>query len=159
MLGTAWPVEKIKVTPSADALLEELKTTDFSSEALVIENAFPNDLAMTYHKDSLTNIELTKTAPDELIYEIQSQSKQFVVFSEMYYPKGWHVTIDKEKADFFPINYVLRGLKVPHGNHTIDFIFDPPVIKKGAYIRLITLLILTAIISFFGYHRFKFKSN
>ena len=82
-----------------------------------------------------------------------------MVFSEMYYPIGWHVSIDKEKVDFFPINYVLRGLKVPKGNHTIDFIFDPPVIKKGAYIRLITLLIFTAIIYFFGYHRFKSKSN
>ena len=107
----------------------------------------------------MDKIELVKNHPTHLKYNFEACEDQLLVFSEMYYPKGWSVSIDKQITDFFPINYVLRGLKVPQGNHTIDFKFDPPVIKKGAYIRLISLLIFIAIISLFGYQRFKLKSN
>ena len=132
---------------------------DPTFDSVVLKSEFPDDLEIQYDASQLDKIELVNNHPTHLQYNFEARKDQLMVFSEMYFPKGWHVTIDNEKADFFPINYVLRGLKVPHGNHTIDFIFDPPVIKKGAYIRLITLLVFTAIISFFGYHRFKFKSN
>ena len=150
VLGTAWTVENIKVTPSADALLEELKTTDFSSVALVIENAFPNDLAMTYLVDSLTNIELTKTTPDELIYEIQSQSKQFVVFSEMYYPLGWTASINGKESPIVNVNYVLRGLEVPAGKSKVVFRFSPSVVSLGSQIRLGSFILL--ILFFVGFY-------
>lgn len=147
VLGAAWTVENIKVTPSADALLEEMKTTDFSSEALVIENTFPNDLDMKYLEDSLTTIELTKTTPDELIYEIQSQSKQFVVFSEMYYPFGWIASVNGKESPIVNVNYVLRGLEVPAGKSKVVFRFKPLVVALGSQIRLGSFILL---ILFFG---------
>jgi len=82
-----------------------------------------------------------------------------LVFSEMYYPHGWSVRIDQQKASVFPVNYVLRGLRVPEGKHTIEFTFDPSVVKTGVVIRLLTLLMFISILSFFGYQRFKEKSN
>ena len=39
-LGAAWAVEKIKVLPTADALLEAMKTTDFSSQLWFLKTAF-----------------------------------------------------------------------------------------------------------------------
>jgi len=159
VLGQAWAVDSLLLEATADEVLESMKTIDFTSQAVVLESEFPDDLEIQYDSSKLDKIELLNNHPTHLQYNFEAREDQLMVFSEMYYPKGWYVSIDKEKVDFFPINYVLRGLKVPKGNHTIDFIFDPPVIKKGAYIRLITLLIFTAIIYFFGYHRFKSKSN
>jgi uncharacterized membrane protein YfhO len=77
----------------------------------------------------------------------------------MYYPHGWSVNIDKQKASVFPVNYVLRGLRVPAGKHTIEFTFDPPVIRTGGMIRLLTLLVFISVVTLFGYQRFKEKSN
>ena len=157
VLGTAWTVENIKVTPSADALLEELKTTDFSSEALVIENAFPNDLAMTYREDSLTTIKLTKTTPDELIYEIQSQSKQFVVFSEMYYPYGWTAHINGKESPIVNVNYVLRGLEIPAGKSIVEFRFIPHVVALGSQIRWASLILFILFFGGFYYYYYYLK--
>ena len=141
VLGNAWTVEKIKVTPSADALLKELKKTDFSSEALVIDSAFPKDLAMKYVKDSLTTIELTKTSPDELIYKIQSQSQQFVVFSEMYYPFGWTARVNNKDRPIVNVNYLLRGLEIPAGKSTVVFSFKPQIVTLGSQIRWGSLIL------------------
>ena len=158
-LGNAWAVDTLLIEGTADGALESMKTIDFKRQAVVLESELPNNLEIQYNANQLDKIELVKNHPTHLKYNFEAREDQLLVFSEMYYPKGWSVSIDKQNTDFFPINYVLRGLKVPQGNHTIDFKFDPPVIKKGAYIRLISLLIFIAIISLFGYQRFKFKFN
>lgn len=134
-LGNAWTVKKIKVVPNADALLEALKITDFSSEALAIEQTFPKDLKLEYTQDSLTTIKLTKSATDELIYTIQTNSPQFVVFSEIYYPYGWTASVNGEVIPIINVNYVLRGLEIPSGNSTIVFSFEPQVVVQGSRIR------------------------
>ena len=158
-LGNAWAVDTLLIEGTADGALESMKTIDFKRQAVVLESELPNNLEIQYNANQLDKIELVKNHPTHLKYNFEAREDQLLVFSEMYYPKGWSVSIDKQNTDFFPINYVLRGLKVPQGNHTIDFKFDPPVIRKGAYIRLISLLIFIAIISLFGYQRFKFKFN
>ena len=64
----------------------------------------------------------------------------------MYYEKGWKATIDGKDAEILNVNYVLRGLEIPAGKHTIEFKFEPQVVKTGSTIALIsTLLMLISI--------------
>ncbi|MGB0601405.1 MAG: YfhO family protein [Flavobacteriaceae bacterium] len=140
-LGAAWAVEKIKVLPTADALLEAMKTTDFSSQALVLENSFPIDIPLEYKRDSLTTVNLVEEAPDRLVYQLQADSDQFIVFSEMYYPQGWSATVNGLQTPIVNVNYVLRGLQVPAGNSTVEFRFEPEVIAQGTAIRWGSLIL------------------
>ena len=145
-LGNAWIVDKVKVVPSADALLERVKTTDFLSEALVIDNAYPKELLMEYDKDSLTTIELVKSSPDNLVYEIESKSPQCAVFSEMYYPQGWSATVNGKNSPIVNVNYVLRGLEVPSGTSTVIFSFEPQVVIQGTRLRWGSLILFILIL-------------
>jgi uncharacterized membrane protein YfhO len=78
------------------------------------------------------------------------------VFSEVYYPRGWNAYIDGKKADYMKVNYVLRGMVIPAGQHTIEFDFHPDsyytglTISKWGLILLYLLLLSTA-----GYYIFK----
>ena len=157
VMGVAWPVDSLLIKESADAVLESMKTIDFSRQAVVLKSEFPSELPLVYNAKQLKNIELVQYHPTHLIYDFEADEEQLIVFSEMYYPKGWSVTIDNQKASLFPVNYVLRGLKVPSGKHSIAFRFDPSVIQTGTNIRLISLLIFVSIISFFGYQKLKIK--
>ncbi len=148
-LGAAWAVEKIKVVPTADALLESMKTTDFSSQALVLENSFPDDIPLKYQQDSLTTVNLVEEAPDHLVYQVQADSDQFIVFSEMYYPQGWRATVNGLQTPIINVNYVLRGLKVPDGNSTVEFRFEPEVVVLGTAIRWGILILFVLLLGAF----------
>jgi len=75
-------------------------------------------------------------------YTTTNANDGFVVFSEAYYKNGWIATIDEVETSIFETDYMLRGLKVPKGTHTIQFTFDPPVVKKGGTIMLVSSIIL-----------------
>ena len=47
------------------------------------------------------------------------------VFSEIYYPDGWHATIDGQPVGLARVNYVLRAMRIPSGRHVVEMRFDP----------------------------------
>ena len=59
------------------------------------------------------------------------------VFSEMYYPHGWKATIDGKEVPIYQVDYALRALSVPAGNHQIRFAFEPEVVNIGSKIALV----------------------
>jgi uncharacterized membrane protein YfhO len=55
------------------------------------------------------------------------------------------------------VNYVLRGLKIPKGEHTIVFEFKPQVVQSGAQISLISSILF--LIIFLGAFSFIFSKK
>lgn len=64
----------------------------------------------------------------------------------MYYGHGWVATIDGTETPIQRVNYVLRGLEIPKGNHTIEFKFEPQVVKTGSTIALSSSIILALLL-------------
>tara|TARA_B100001029_G_scaffold147179_1_gene127989 strand:+ start:4211 stop:6646 length:2436 start_codon:yes stop_codon:yes gene_type:complete len=151
VLGNSWTVDSLIVVNSADELLKEMKTLNFSNQALVLKKEIPKNISYSFNSNALKEINLTSAKPTNLSYDFNASENQMVVFSEMYYPKGWVAEIDGEIVEHFPINYILRGMIVPKGKHKINFLFDPPVIKLGSIIRLLTLLLFFLILFYMFY--------
>jgi len=107
-----------------------------------LDNFNPKDTAIIEQKDkieSLNNLEFDENASitlvnnknDEINYSSSSSKKQLAVFSEIYYDLGWKAYVDNAETPIVKVNYVLRGLVVPAGNHTIRFEFKPITIKNS----------------------------
>ena len=64
----------------------------------------------------------------------------------MYYENGWKATIDGKDTEILNVNYVLRGLQIPAGKHTIEFKFEPQVVKTGSTITLISSVVMLLLI-------------
>lgn len=143
--GPVWFVDTVIFTENADQEIRELDSLD-TKKTVVIDSEF-KDLIPTerMQRDSTATIELVKHAPEHLVYEASTSSPQLAVFSEVYYPNGWNVYIDGIPAEYIRVNYVLRGMKVPAGNHKIEFRFEPAVIQTGSMISLASSIVFILI--------------
>lgn len=149
-LGSVWFVEKYKIVANADKEIDALKDFEPASEA-IIDRRFESFVkGKTFESDTTGSIVLEKYEPNNLIYKSSSKSEKLAVFSEIYYPKGWQAYIDNKAVDHFRVNYVLRSLVIPAGEHTIEFKFHPACYYVGEKIDLasssLLLLFLIAVI-------------
>ncbi|MBG6185836.1 YfhO family protein [Flavobacterium sp. CAN_S2] len=135
--GNAWFVSKVKLVNSAD---EEMKALDsLDSKNMAVVNSKDFEIKNTaFAKDSSATITLENYKPNYLKYTSENAKEGLAVFSEMYYGKGWNAYIDGKKSDHIRVDYVLRGLQIPAGKHTIEFKFEPQVVKTGSTITLIS---------------------
>lgn len=158
-MGNAWFVENVKCVNNAneecDALakenLREVAVMDAKFESYVKEKSFV--------KDSLASIELVKYTPEYINYKSKSSQNGLAVFSEIYYPFGWKAYIDGELKEHFRVDYMLRALNVPAGDHNISFVFDPDSIKKGDVISVICIAIMYLFFLFSIAMYFKNRKN
>jgi len=141
-LGNAWYVKGYKMAANAD---EEIKAlTGFNPKAeAIVDKRFEkelNDLTIQY--DSLGGISLTSYEPNHLVYKAKASNEQLAVFSEIYYAKGWNASIDGKAVPHFRVNYVLRAMRVPAGEHTVEFRFEPKAYFTGEKISLASSALL-----------------
>lgn len=135
--GNAWFVSQVKLVNSADEEMKALDSLDSKNVAVVNSKDF--EIKNTaFAKDSSATITLENYKPNYLKYVSNNSNEGLAVFSEMYYGKGWNAYIDGKSADHIRVDYVLRALNVPAGKHTIEFKFEPQVIKTGSTITLIS---------------------
>ncbi|MEE2699808.1 MAG: YfhO family protein [Bacteroidota bacterium] len=148
-MGNAWFVKNVNVVPNADAEIAALNGLDIQNTALVDERFKLN--ISSEEKVESGSVNLTEYQPDYLKYNSNSTTDRIAIFSEIYYDKGWNAYIDGVFAPHFRANYVLRGMQVPAGQHTIEFKFEPKTYKTGEIISLtssISLLVLLLFVVF-----------
>ena len=145
--GNAWFVSKLKFVNSADEEMKALNSLKTKDEATLSKKENKDvTIAATFTKDSTATINLETYKPNYLKYVSTNSNAGFGVFSEIYYPKGWIATIDGKEATILNVNYVLRGLQIPAGKHTIEFKFEPEVVKTGGMIALISSVLMLGVI-------------
>lgn len=149
--GNAWFVNNIKYVENANEEIETLYDID-PKDIAVVDKQFEEVLkgVTTAKTDSLSAITLTGYSPNHLVYETNNTNDGIAIFSEIYYPDGWNVTIDGEPATLARANYILRALYLPAGKHVVEMSFDPQslhtteTIAYGALI-LLSIAIIVAI--------------
>ena len=154
--GNAWFVKNINYVQTADQEIRALDSTQTKNIAVVNENNIYKKINFSLEVDSLAYIKLTEYSLNSLTYETSSKFDEFSVFSEIYYKNGWKSYIDGELQPYTNVNYVLRGMEIPKGEHIIKFKFEPSVIKTGSIISLISYALMVLIpISWFFYYKKK----
>lgn len=140
--GNAWFVSKLEGVGSADEEILALDSLDTKNRAVINTNTVKNINRFNFQVDSAATINLVDYQPNHLTYESKNNNAGIAVFSEMYYPNGWNTYIDGKPSDHFKVDYVLRAMRVPEGEHTIEFKFEPEVVEKGSKISLASTILL-----------------
>jgi hypothetical protein len=149
--GNAWFVKNVKVVNSANSELQILDSLNTKMSAVIDKSKLLDNVNFNFEKDSTATIKLINYDVTELTYRTKTEKEQFVVFSEIYYKDGWNAYIDGKLTNHFRVNYVLRGMKIPAGEHEIEYKFEPKVIQQGGMISLFSYIsiILVFVVWFF----------
>ena len=146
-MGNAWFVDEVQFVDTPDEESEALRTIDLHTTAVadkkfaeLLDVTKPEaTLAMAYDEEF---IRMTSYAPNKLEYEFQAERNKLVVFSEIYYPEGWHLYIDEAEYPLGRANYVLRAAVIPSGRHEVRMVFDPQAIHTDTWSLIFVILSL-----------------
>jgi len=154
-LGNAWFVSEMQWVENADQEIQALNDI-YPGQTAVIDKRFEDIVTVTQlNPDSLDRIDLVSYQPNVLKYRSSTLAPQLALFSEIYYPHGWEVYINGEKAEHFRANYVLRALVVPAGDNEIEFRFRPRSYYTGKNIALVFSILLIIAMAGYGFLEWK----
>ena len=148
-LGNAWFVDSIAWVKGADQEMAGLDSIQ-PAHLAVADEQFREVLKGVQTVEPGDTIALTSYAANKLAFKSHSQNGGLAVFSEVYFPWGWHATVDGKEAPIGRVNYVLRAMQLPAGDHTIEMTFDPQELHQtegvasAAIIAIFVLLLLAA---------------
>ncbi|MBP1225720.1 YfhO family protein [Flavobacterium sp. 1355] len=137
--GNAWFVSTVKLVNKPDDVMKALDNLDTKKVAVFNVREHEGKFRSARLKkqwDTTGTIKVVTYKPNYIKYKSDNAKDGLAVFSEMYYKNGWNAYIDGKLTDHFPVDYVLRAMEVPGGKHTIEFKFEPQVVKTGGTIAL-----------------------
>ena len=158
--GNVWFVDKLIPVKNANEEIKALDSLNTKEEAVILENNYKKiDTQFSMQQDTIATIALVDYKVTSLTYNSKAETEQFAVFSEIFYKEGWNAYLDGELVPHYRVNYVLRGMKIPAGNHKIEFKFEPKVIQQGKTVSLISYVLLFFIsVGWFFYDKKKVAS-
>ena len=158
-LGNAWFVNDYKIVKNADEEIAALRQNNPTTNAIIDERFSEFVEGKKFSKDLSGTIELTEYQPNYLKYKTKAASEQLTVFSEIYYNKGWDAFIDGEKVPYFRVNYILRALVLPAGEHFVEFKFRPKSYFVGNKISMASSILLLLAIAGYAFSEFRRKKE
>lgn len=147
---TSWiPLKELqKDTLGSFTKLVEIKQVhEFNpKEEAIISEEVANEVSSLQYSGN-GQVEFVSYLPNEMKYELSTNEKQFLVLSEIYYPDGWKAYLNGEKIDIHRVNYLLRGVEIPAGDHELVMRFEVQKFKRANTIALVGSLILFLLIA------------
>jgi len=141
-MGNAWYIDSVVVVNTPNEESDALNVINLKNTA-VLDAKFA-DFVKDFipGNDSTAQVKFLSYAPNALEYQSHADQDGIIVFSEIYYPYGWKAYIDEQPVEHFRVNYTLRALNVPAGEHHIRFEFVPDAINKSEPVSILCIVIL-----------------
>ena len=147
----AFLVHNVEKCDTREEVLKRMseKDVDFSKVAFVTDNIdWVNKNQASSSNSNLINdsVKIISYTPNKIIIETNSNSDALLILSDTYYP-GWKVKVNSKDKSLLQINYILRGIYLSEGKHTIIIYYKPQMFTLGvlvsATILFVSILFIT----------------
>ena len=140
-LPRAWFADSLEVIGDPKQIIQRLNDPTWDpAHIAIVESTVPG-----MERPDSASVTITDYQLQSMTMQVKTEKPAFLVVSEIYYPAGWEAFIDGKPVTIHPTDYILRGIEVPAGSHTIEMKFDPAVYHVSKTVSLIGLLTATVI--------------
>ena len=81
-------------------------------------------------------MEFESYAPKDIVFKANAAAGSVLLLNDRFDP-NWKVTVDGKPETLLHCNYLMRGVYVPAGAHTVEFKFQPPM--NTFYVSLVAV--------------------
>lgn len=153
--GEAWFVDRVQLVPGADEEILALASDSLRQVAYVRQSERALVEGLTSERGPASSepasIELTSYKPHRLTYAARTREERLAVFSEIHYQPGWKAYLDGEPVEHLRVDWTLRGLRIPAGEHKVEFRFEPDhmvaAYRFGSAASILVLLTIAGLIA------------
>jgi hypothetical protein len=97
-------------------------------------------------------VSITKREPGRMLMTADVTRPSVLVLSEISFP-GWRARVDGREVELLRVDYLLRGVSLTQGKHTIEFFYRPRSLSSGAAVTAATALFLLGLVIWGGSKR------
>jgi hypothetical protein len=113
------------VNTNASAAFEELDNPQFNPEQTVLVTGTAPEPVKTPAPDAGT-VSITSYAPKRIELKADAATSAILLLNDRFDP-NWKVLVDGQRQTLLRCNYLMRGVYLASGSHTIEFRFEPPI--------------------------------
>lgn len=141
-LPRAWFVDTVKTESNQRTILTALRDGTFNPRTTAfLEQSAPSGIQAA---DSTATVRVVGRGNQKLTLATENSVKSLLVVSEIFY-KEWHCYIDGVETEILKTNFMLRGVTVPAGKHTVEFRFESPAFETGRTLSIVSNIIASLI--------------
>ncbi|MEN9934484.1 MAG: hypothetical protein RLZZ387_1063 [Chloroflexota bacterium] len=140
-LPRAWLVHRAETIPDDEAQLDRMARADFDPAVLAVVDRATPALEPAQGPEPTPEVAYANNA---VTVRAAPSAPALLVLADTYYD-GWEVRVDGVPAPLYRVNYTLRGVWLPAGEHVVEFVYRPPALVAGVIISGATLLALALV--------------
>jgi hypothetical protein len=137
-----------QVSPNDEETLKQLASTAFNPAQKVFVAAPLPAPAPANPNPSAGTVDFTSYAPKQIVLQAKAAAPSLLLLNDKFDP-GWKVTVDGRPAELLRCNYIMRGVRVPPGEHQIEFRFTAPL--TALFISLSGIALGVGLLLFLGF--------
>ncbi len=129
------------VVGSGDAALAAVTNPGFDRTAVAVtERALPGVATDTFaHPAAAGTATIVHSGEESVAVRVNASRPGVLVLTDTYFP-GWSVSVDQHPARLAQVDYILRGVPIGPGVHTVRFSYAPASWTVGWILSLLSLL-------------------
>jgi hypothetical protein len=125
-----------QVSTNDEATLKLLADKNFDPQQTVLVST-PLPAAPAANANSGT-VDFKSYKPADIVFDAKSDTASVLLLNDKY-DANWHVSVDGKPAELLRCNFIMRGVYLPPGSHTVEFRFTLP--NKPLYVTIATMVV------------------
>ena len=134
-------VDRQKVVDGGDAALAATKDASFDTRRVAVTESPVEGIGTGPPGADPGTASLQHYGSERVVARADAKRRSLLVLTDVDYP-GWKAKVDGQSADIERVDYLLRGVVVPAGRHTVEFSYEPASWRAGWIVSLLALLAL-----------------